>query len=133
MTINWTTLLWALAVLSVGGWALVGALLWGIRLHVTKRRPENCWGRLDFWIGSIERTIATAMFVWGIAYLPAFIGAWVALKLAANWQRIKSERAEVRSGTLIVLIGNVFSFAFAIAVGAIVNPLAIGAFIGKAH
>ena len=65
------------------------------------------------------------MVVSGVSYLPAFIGAWITFKLAANWQRIKSESDEVRKGTLIALIGNVFSFALAIAIGFWLNPTVI--------
>ena len=119
----------AVLLLTVGGWFVVGLLLFVIRRHVFKQRPEDCWGALDSWLGSTERIVATTMFVPGVSYLPAFIGAWVVLKLAANWQRIKSESDGVRKGTLIALIGNVFSFALAIAVGFWLNPTAITHFI----
>ena len=55
------------------------------------------------------------------AYVAAFIGAWIALKIAANWQRVPNKQ-ETRQGTLIALLGNVYSFAFAIACGAWANP-----------
>jgi hypothetical protein len=44
----------------------------------------------------------------------AFIGAWTAAKIAANWGRMKSEDKYVRSGQLVALIGNALSFAWAI-------------------
>jgi hypothetical protein len=119
------SLLIAFLGLTVGGWGLVGCLMWVVRWHVFGRPREGCSGRLEFWLGSVERLVATTMFVWSVSYLPAFIGAWVALKLAANWQRIISASDEVRKGTLMALIGNVFSFAIAIGVGACLNPTAI--------
>jgi hypothetical protein len=128
MSIDWVTLLGVLLVLTVGGWGFVGILMWLMRWHVFRRPQKECWGRLDFWLGSVERLVATAMFVWHVSYLGAFIGAWVALKLAANWQRLKSTSDEVRKGTLMALIGNIFSFGFAIAVGYWLNPTAIAFF-----
>jgi hypothetical protein len=79
---------------------------------------------LDFWIGSTERTVATTLVIMAPAYVAAFIGAWIALKIAANWQRVPNKQ-ETRQGTLIALLGNVYSFAFAIACGAWANPNAL--------
>lgn len=130
MTIYFADALLAFAILTVGGWAFVAVSLGIIRTHVFRKRGqfEESFGRLDFWLGSIERLVATMMFVWGIASLPAFIGAWIAFKLAANWQRIKSQSDEVRKGTLIALVGNVLSFSLAIGVGYFLNPHAIAHF-----
>lgn len=129
MSIHWSSALLAFLVLTVGGWFLVGLLLLVIRGHVFRKKPKDCWGALELWLGSTERIIAATMFVSGVSVLPAFIGAWITFKLAANWQRLKSTTDEVRKGTLIALIGNVFSFALAIAVGFWLNPNAITHFL----
>ena len=126
MSIDWATLLGAFFVLTVAGWWLVGGLMSGFCDGMCSDGRRRIAGSTsELWLGSVERLVAAAMFVWHVSYLGAFIGAWVALKLAANWQRLKSTSDEVRKGTLMALIGNVFSFAFAIAVGCWLNPTAI--------
>jgi hypothetical protein len=68
--------------------------------------------------GIIERFIATTLYIYGAHAVEVFIGGWMALKLAANWQRVPfiSERHgdEVRTSTIISLLGNAISFIFAI-------------------
>ena len=58
------------------------------------------------------------------SYLPSFIGGWVLLKFAIGWQREKHGN-QVAEQSFLALIGNVLSFAIAIAVGAFVNPHAL--------
>jgi len=79
---------------------------------------------LDFWLGTTERLVATTLVIYAPRYVPAFIGAWVAFKIAANWQRMPSSGV-TRQGTLIALMGNVFSFAIAVIAGVIANPDAL--------
>jgi hypothetical protein len=82
---------------------------------------------LDFFLGATERAVVTTLVVFTPRYVAPFIGAWVAAKLAANWQkRENSERS--RQGASIALIGNVCSFAFAIGAGLILNGDGITAF-----
>jgi hypothetical protein len=114
-------------ILTFGGWLIVGALMYLMRKHVGVS-TTGCWGRLELWLGSVERIAATTMFVYGVSYLPAFIGAWIAFKLAANWRRRKASE-EVCKGTLMALIGSIFSCALAIIVGAFINPSAIANFV----
>ena len=79
---------------------------------------------LDFYLGITERAVATSLVVWAPSYVGAFIGAWVAAKLAANWNwRGNTEAA--RQGTLTALIGNVISFAFAVGAGVFLNSDAL--------
>jgi len=62
---------------------------------------------LDFYLGITERAVATSLVVWAPSYVGAFIGAWVAAKLAANWNRRGNTEA-ARQGTLTALIGMLF-------------------------
>jgi hypothetical protein len=61
----------------------------------------------------------------------AFIGGWVALKFAVGWQRYAGE-AEA-GGAMVALIGNVISFAVAIAIGLTVNPSALETWAKTSH
>jgi len=133
MTIPWQNLIGAAFALSILGWLLVGATMALIRWCVfgDSKPVKDSFGWLDFWLGTIERVVAATMFVLHVSSLPGFIGAWIAFKLAANWQRIKSESDPARKGTLIALIGSVLSFAFAIGVGYCLNPAALSAFTTK--
>jgi len=82
---------------------------------------------LDLWIGCTERAVATTMVIIAPAYVGGFILAWVGAKLAANWQRISPSRPFTRQGTLIALLGSVYSFSIAIGVGLWVQPRALDA------
>src|SRR5262249_10991016 len=75
--LHWTGALLALLILTVGGWLLVGLLMWAMRKHVFGRTPhkERSSGALDLWLGSTERVVAAVMVVWCVSYLPGFIGA----------------------------------------------------------
>ena len=74
---------------------------------------------MDFWLGTTERAIAMALVLSGKPEaLAAFIGAWTAAKIAANWGKMKSDDEYVRTGHLIALIGSAWSFGLAI-VGAL--------------
>ena len=57
-------------------------------------------------------------------YLPSFIGGWIVLKFALGWQRERKTK-EALTGSMLALIGNVLSFAIAIAIGAWLNPNAL--------
>jgi hypothetical protein len=125
METTWTIGKLVIAALAVfGGWAIVGGCLWIIRKTVVPQDAPESFAWLDFWLGATERGVALGLMLWAKDYLPAFIGAWVAAKLAANWLRLKSEDIEVRRGHLIALIGSALSFALAI--GAAVLIQAIG-------
>ena len=80
----------------------------------------------DILNGGTEQFIATTLVWFAPGYVAPFIGAWIALKIAANWGRLKGDSREVRLGHLIALIGNAWSFAIAIAVGVLLlNPSAL--------
>jgi len=113
---------WAAAFCVIGapiGFMVVGVLLKLIRWHIGAKRPS--FKPLDFWLGTIERLVAMALFVLSQEHLPWFIGAWVGLKFAANWKREKGKDAA--EGSMIFLIGNVLSFGFAIGVAALAQWL----------
>ena len=97
-------------------WALLG-------LRRIAGQPDKP-APLDLFIGSTERLVVTTMVIWTPRYVPAFIGAWMAFKIAANWQRVPNS-SMARQGTLIGLLGNVYSFAIAIGAGLLANPEAL--------
>ncbi|WP_271079488.1 hypothetical protein [Aurantiacibacter sp. MUD61] len=83
---------------------------------------------MTFYVGGVERMITLTLVLWAPAQLPLFIGGWIALKMAANWQRQKG--ADAAQGNLLALVGNALSFSIPIAVGVWLNPTAITALNG---
>jgi hypothetical protein len=88
------------------------------------------YGPLHFGItallGVTERAVALTLLIWAPRYLAAFIGGWVLLKFAVGWQRAAyDEKGMVGIGSQLALIGNVVSFAIAIAGGLYLNPSAM--------
>lgn len=118
---DWTQYIQAYFLSIIGGHIAVVSLINVIR--TIARQPDKSKA-LDFCIGGTERAVATTLVIMAPGYVAPFIGAWVALKIAANWERLGST-AFARQGTLIALLGNVYSFAVAIAVGVWVNPHAL--------
>jgi hypothetical protein len=111
-------------VLSVlGGYVLVGTCMYLMRRTVGLERPFFEW--LDLYVGGTERLVATTLVILAPSYLPAFIGGWVVLKLASNWQRLPGENPKVRKGNLLALIGSVLSFTVAIGFGLLIHPEAL--------
>jgi hypothetical protein len=72
-----------------------------------------------------KRLLSTTLVVFAPGYLASFIGAWIALKSAANWKRQPVGHAWVTQGSLLLLVGNVLSFAVAIGTGLLLNPGAL--------
>ena len=107
----------------LAGHVIVAAILRLVRRHLGQRdkgKPS------DIWIGGTERTIATTLVWFAPGYVAPFIGAWIALKIAANWARLKGDSPQIRKGHLIALIGNAWSFAIAIVAGVLLlNPGAL--------
>jgi hypothetical protein len=75
-------------------------------------------------LGATERAVALTLVLLAPPYLASFIGGWVLLKFAIGWQREKHSD-EVARGSFVALIGNVLSFAIAIAIGVYLNPDAL--------
>ena len=76
--------------------------------------------------------MATTLVVLAPSYLAPFVGGWIALKYAANWQ--KKDELHARENSLLALIGTFWSFAIAIAAGCFINPEALNYFAGwKTH
>jgi hypothetical protein len=99
-----------------------------------KNRPRFIeW--LTFFGGVTERAVALTLVLKAPSYLPAFIGGWVLLKFAIGWQRDKYggdkfgdfHDDQVGEQSFLALIGNVLSFAIAIAIGVFLNPKALEA------
>jgi hypothetical protein len=123
------------AVVAVIGYFAAGAVLCAMRWVMGRTDWNISFRLIDFVLGAIERFIALALFVFYPDQLPWFIGAWVALKFAANWKRYPAPvpastsklRANPRSaekrleeaaeGSLLFLIGNALSFGTAIGGG----------------
>jgi hypothetical protein len=113
----------------VGGWLAVACALYVMRWLVLEKNlpPFSDWPA--FLGGATERAIALTLVLKAPPYLPAFIGGWVLLKFAIGWQREgyggKGDEGEVAKGRFLALIGNVLSFAVAIAIGVALNPKAL--------
>ena len=105
----------------VGGWLATAVLLYVIRRTTGLRREFSTW--MDFWLGGIERAIATTLVIGAPTLLPAFVGGWVAAKFAAHWQRASDDDVFQRS--LVFLLGNAISFAVGIGVGLYFNPASL--------
>ena len=105
----------------VGGHLIAGSCIYLIR--VTVKQPLETFTWLVFWVGGTERAVATTLVLFAPHYLPAFIGGWIALKFAANWQRRSEEGA--REASLVALVGSVLSFAVAVAAALLIRPNAI--------
>ena len=107
----------------VGGWFVVACCMCVMhRLVLKEWRPFSEWS--DFLVGAIERAVALTLVLLAPSYLPTFIGAWIALKMALGWQRDHYSDS-VRLKSLLGLIGSVISFAIAIVVGYALNPDAL--------
>lgn len=102
-----------------GGWFIAGiCVYWARRLC---KIPREFFRWIDIWVGGTERIVATTLVLLAPGYLAVFIGGWIALKFAANWKRRENEPG-ANEASLIFLVGNVWSFAVAIAVGVVMNP-----------
>lgn len=109
----------------VGGWLVIAVCLYFMRWLVLEERsrpPFSDWSA--FFGGVIERAVALTLVLLAPPYLASFIGGWVLLKFAIGWKR-EEFGAEVAKGSFLALMGNVFSFAVAIAIGVALNPAAI--------
>ncbi len=102
--------------------------MWLIRyLSLEKRAPKTSelWGDWSvFFIGATERAVALALVLTAPPYLPAFVGGWILLKFALDWQRAE-KGDDVMTDSMLAMVGNVLSFAVAIGAGIILNPIAI--------
>jgi hypothetical protein len=118
-----TTKLLVAAGAIFGGWLIVGSCMWAMRsLTALPRDLRYSFMLLDLWLGATERSVAIALTLWAPAQLPLFIGAWVAAKLAANWQKIKENTPTVRNGHMLALVGNAISFGIAIGAAVVIKP-----------
>lgn len=107
----------------VVGWLAVACALYVMRWLVLKERRPPFIEWSAFLGGATERAVALTLVLTAPPYLPAFIGGWVLLKFAIGWQRSTSD--EVAEQSFLALIGNVISFAIAIAIGVLLNPKAL--------
>jgi fructose-specific phosphotransferase system IIC component len=111
---------------------VVGHLLahfWVVTLQARiapNKKAEKRVALLDWSLGGLERAIATTLVIWTPSLVPAFIGGWVALKFAGNWQRYQGgddkEKWDLAYKSMAFLVGNAASFIVAIGAGMIANP-----------
>jgi hypothetical protein len=105
----------------VVGHFLVASCLYVMRrlVGLKKLPPFTEW--LNFLMGGTERGVALTLYLLAPPYLPTFIGGWILLKFAVGWQRRAKEPGIdgdfVEQSAMLALIGNVLSFAIAIAGG----------------
>jgi hypothetical protein len=111
-----------LLVLIVGNYVVAYSMLLMRWLVGLDTHPIVEWS--GFLIGLTERAVALTLVVWAPRYLAAFIAGWVLLKFAIGWQRTPLN-PKVALGSLLALIGNVISFAIAIAGGLYLNDEAL--------
>ena len=123
MTVNiYTATAFAYLLSILGGWLIAGTFVYFMRKSIGKPRPFFRW--LDVWLGGAERFVATTLILFQPRYLAPFIGGWVALKFAANWQRRQVDGVEQISQ--VSLVGSVISFAVAIGATIWMRPDVIG-------
>jgi len=103
-----------------GGWLIAGLAVYLMRKSI--RIPREFFKVIDLWVGGTERAVATTLVLFAPHYLPGFIGGWVVLKFAANWQRQPNEPG-VAQKSLAALVGSIFSFAVAIGAGLYCGPV----------
>jgi hypothetical protein len=109
-------------VLSIGfGWLVAGIGVYLMRRSIGY--PREFFRPLDIYVGGCERIVVTTLVMFAPKYVPVFIGGWIVLKFAANWERRTEPKANQAS--LVALVGSVLSFSAAILAGLIVNPDAV--------
>ena len=120
-TIFWAYIFSALVAVPVT-WGWSKFLFWcldkRVPTHDTTERIE--W--IPVLVGIIERTIVTTLIIWTPKLIPAFIGGWMALKVAGGWGLLRNPTTRNRATFFIGLLGNVVSLGWAIAVGVYVSP-----------
>ena len=81
-------------------------------------------------VGGFERSLAFALVVFDVPGAYTLLAAWIAAKLAANWQRVPVDNSqkerEVRARTLIALIAGVVSVGFGCLVDVLIRRLVYG-------
>ena len=112
------------ALVLIGGNFLVAGSMHLMRGRVGLKgdAPFHEWSGV--FLGLTERAVALTLVISAPRYLAAFIGGWVLLKFAISWQRTPLTDRVAR-GSQLALIGNVVSFAVAIAGGLYLNPNAM--------
>jgi hypothetical protein len=76
-----------------GGFWIVGHCLKFLRAKIPNSKPpDNSFSTLDFYLGATERAVAIVLYLFAPANLIWFIGGWVTLKFALNWQRIDPKK-----------------------------------------
>ena len=85
-------------------WVLIDRLAWAyLGRHKVRGKPKAV---LTLPLGICERVGYTAAFLLGT---PTWIGVWLAIKVAAQWERWKGEE---RATYNVFLIGNLLSIFF---------------------
>lgn len=82
---------------------------------------------LDWSVGFLERGIVTTLVIWAPSLTGPFVGGWMALKFAANWDKREvggefEAQQDVARSRLIGLVGSVVSLGVAIGAGVAAHP-----------
>jgi hypothetical protein len=78
-------------------------------------KPDALAPRISPWLtGLVERSFFLTLVVARIEGVPEAMMAWLALKLAANWQRYNAEvEPRARARTMLALLAGLISLVFA--------------------
>jgi hypothetical protein len=80
-------------------------------------------------VGSFERIAAFALGLFDVRNAGVMLGAWLAAKLAASWQRYPTDKTDmeenrqVRAGHLVALIVGIVSVAFGFLTGLLIRHI----------
>jgi hypothetical protein len=93
---------------------------------------ESRLALLDWSVGLAERAIVTTLVIWAPTTTVAFIGGWMALKFAANWDKREATgdfnaQQSMARHRLAGLVGSAISLAVAIAAGLSAHPQSLTA------
>jgi len=105
---------------------------WLRRKGKVEDAPSTKEEGLPVWIvGSFERLLAFVLVLFDVPSAGTLLAAWIAAKLAANWQRYPSNEAdkfgrEYRVQTFVALVAGVVSVGLGCLVGLVIRRLIYG-------
>jgi hypothetical protein len=91
---------------------------------------------IDWSIGIIERGITTTLVIWAPSLAGPFIGGWIALKFAANWDKRAVAGDDIAQQNiarhrLVGIVGSCVSLIVAVAVALIIHPMSLSAWVPR--
>ncbi|HXE67479.1 MAG TPA: hypothetical protein VN630_10570 [Rhodanobacteraceae bacterium] len=112
---------------GVASWAFISIVSRVISLP--KKKPNDGSPRVPPWLtGVIERSFFFLILMLGVSGVVEAMMGWLALKLAANWQRYDiNQMPSAHTRAVLALAAGLVSLAFVFIGGAIAkHPLAFG-------